>query len=138
MGVYSSRIPAEVPDRVDGVATAVVDAVFRVRKQLGAGLNEDLYKIALGMELTKRGISFAREARVAVHYDGVWIGVAIPDFLIDDCLVLEAKAVESLAPPHFAQTLTYLRFTRRPLALLVNFHAVPLGPGIRRLVPPPG
>ncbi|MFA5862779.1 MAG: GxxExxY protein [Candidatus Thermoplasmatota archaeon] len=119
------------------MATAVVDAVFQVRKQLGAGLDEDLYKTALGMELTKRHIPFVREASVPVHYDGVRIGVAVPDFLIDDCLVLEAKAVEKLVPPHFVQTLTYLRFTGRPLALLVNFHAVPLGPGIRRLVPPP-
>jgi len=99
--VYRAEIPAEVPERVDEVATGVVDAVFHVRKQLDAGLNEELYKIALGMELTKRGISFAREARVPVHYDGVRIGVAVPDFL------------------------------------LVNFHAVPRGPGIRRLVPPP-
>lgn len=131
-----SSIPPEIPESTERLATQVVDAVFQVRKQLGSGLRENLYKNALGLELTKRGIPFVREHAIEITYDGKLIGTALPDFLIGGELMLEAKAVDGLSPQDMAQALTYMRFTRYPLGLLVNFHAVPLGRGIKRLAPP--
>jgi hypothetical protein len=89
----------------------------RCNRLLGPGFLESVYKEALCVELALRDIRFARQV-----------------LLVDDSLVVELKAVESIAPIHLAQVLSYLRATRLPLGLLISFNVGVLKRGIKRVV----
>ena len=124
-----------MPARLNELAEILVDAVTEVRHVLGVGLLESTYKHALAHELELRGVRYTRESRWALSYKGVDLpGRIQPDFVIEDLIVVEAKAVEQLHPAHHAQLLTYLTQCRMPLGFLVNFHAVPMRDGILRRV----
>lgn len=111
---------------LERVATEIVDAAFKVHKALGPGLLESVYEICLARELTKRGHKVLRQVRVPIVYDGEELDADLRlDLLVDDCLVVEIKAVEQLIPLYDAQLLTYLKLTDKRLGLLINFN-VPL------------
>ena len=96
---------------------------------------ESAYQACLAYELGERGIAFDREKPMPVVYKGVRVdcGYRI-DFVVDNAVVLEIKAVEGLEPIHQAQLLTYLRLSGFEVGLLMNFNARVLKDGIRRLV----
>ena len=124
----------EPSEELDSVLASVVDAVAKVRTQLGVGLLESVYCDAFARELRKRGHMVERQRQVRVLYDGEPLdGHYSIDFVVDG-VVVEAKACAELHPTAFAQTLTYLRATGTHVGLLVNFHAVPLRTGIHRLI----
>jgi GxxExxY protein len=77
---------------------------------------------------------FERQKTIAVSYKGQRIGEGRVDFLVDDSLVVELKAVEKLLPVHQAQLLSYLKATGRRLGLLINFHEALLRQGVKRVV----
>ena len=125
----------DLPKHLEATAAQLVDVVVEVRRALGAGLFESVYVDALCHELGLRGIPWRRDFRVPLLYKGQPLGKAfVPDILVAEEIIVEAKAVESLHPTHFAQILTYLRLSGKPLGFLVNFHAVPLSNGIHRKV----
>ena len=95
---------------------------------------ESVYEEALGLELGFQGLSFARQAVIAVDYKGHPVGHARIDLLVANRLVVELKAVETLAPVHVAQVLSYLKMARLPLGLLINFNTPVLLRGVRRVV----
>ncbi|HWH09266.1 MAG TPA: GxxExxY protein [Candidatus Thermoplasmatota archaeon] len=128
------RIEPELPEDIERDAAMAVDVIGHVRKRLGGGLPERFYHRAMEMEFAARGAPVLSRPAVEVRYEGALLGEVFPDFLVGRGLVVELKAVETLHPVHEAQVLTYLAVTGRPLALLANLHAVPLGPGIRRYV----
>ncbi|MGF0069482.1 GxxExxY protein [Candidatus Spyradosoma sp. SGI.093] len=112
---------------------AIRGAVFEVYKNLGNGFLEAVYQEALEMEFEKRGIPFAAQPEIKIFYCGVEMKQRYrPDFVCFDRIVVELKAVEALAQVHTAQMINYLRATRLPLGLLVNFGAFPRAE-IRRL-----
>ena len=99
-----------------------------------SGFLESVYEEALCVEFALRGIRFARQVPVSVRYKGEPVGEARLDLLVDDSLVVELEAVESIAPIHWAQVLCYLKATRHRLGLLINFNVGVLQRGIKRVV----
>ena len=104
------------PNDVNG---QVVDAAMKVHSALGPGLLESTYQTCLLFELHRRGLRAEREVELPVVYDGVRIdcGYRI-DLLVEDLVIVEIKAVDSLAAIHQAQLLTYLKLSSRKLGLL--------------------
>jgi GxxExxY protein len=112
----------------------VIGACIEVHRVLGPGLLESAYEACLAHELTLRGLSFERQQSLPVSYKGVRLECGYRmDFVVRAELVIEVKAVERLLPVHEAQLISYLRLTRLPAGLLVNFHAETIRRGLRRL-----
>lgn len=113
----------------------VVDAAMRVHAALGPGLLESAYTACLAYELRNRRLSVLEQHPVSVVYGDATIDVGYrSDLLVEDDVIVELKAVAKLLPIHEAQVLSYLRLSRRTVALLINFHVLHLKDGIRRFV----
>jgi GxxExxY protein len=124
-----------ISQELDQVATQVVDAAFQVHSTLGPGLLESVYEVCLEHELTKRGLSVEKQVPLPVLYDNLYIEAGFKvDLLVDRCLIVELKAVETLLPVHTAQLLTYLKLSKCRLGLLINFNVPLIKDGIKRLV----
>jgi len=98
----------------------IIGAAIEVHKELGPGFQEVIYQRALARELEVAGLDFTREANVPVYYKGVHIDTRRVDFIVNNCLV-EIKARSSIQPEDFIQTLSYLKASHYPVALLINF-----------------
>jgi len=112
----------------------VIGAAIEVHRALGPGYLESVYEEALCVELGMRGMAFGRQIDVGVQYKGHLVGSGKIDILVGGALVVALKAVESLAPIHTAQVLSYLKATKCPVGLLVNFNVVVLREGIKRVI----
>ena len=124
-----------IPIQTEQAATAVVDAAFSVHSNLGPGLLESVYETCLVYELNKRNLKADRQVAVPVVYDGRQLDAGLRlDVLVDDRVVVELKAVESVLPVHTAQLLTYLKLSGHRLGLLINFNVPLIKDGIKRLV----
>ena len=119
---------------IDVIASEIVDAAFKIHKELGPGLLESAYEACLEHELKKRGFNVQRQMAQPVHYDGIVIDVGYRiDLLVGDAIIIELKAVEQLAPIHHAQLLTYLKLSGKSLGFLINFNVSLIKNGIRRI-----
>ncbi len=112
----------------------VIGAAIAVHRELGPGFLESVYESALCVELDYLGIPYSRQVVVELGYRGRPVGEGRIDLLVDGCLVVELKAVETILPIHEAQTLSYLKATGHPVGLVINFNVVALRRGIRRVV----
>ena len=120
---------------LNGVSGQIVDAAMRVHSALGPGLLESAYEGCLAHELRRRGMKVETQVGLPVVYDGAKIDVGYRlDLLVEDVVVVEVKAVETLAPIHGAQLLTYLKLSGHRLGLLINFNVPHLKDGIKRMV----
>jgi len=120
---------------LERVAAQIVDAAYKVHSTLGPGLLESVYEACLEYELKKRGLRVERQKKVMICYDGMQIDDALRmDLLVEDCVIVEIKAVETMNPVFTAQTLTYLKLTERRLAFLINFNVARIKDGIKRLI----
>lgn len=116
------------------VATAIVSAAVRIHIALGPGLMESVYERILAVELAKEGFSVTRQSSVPVMWDGAQIDDAFrADLIINNCVLVELKAVERLAKVHFKQTRTYLKVSNLRLGLLLNFGETLMRDGIHRI-----
>jgi GxxExxY protein len=121
-------------DGINGLTERVIGCAIEVHPTLGPGLLESIYRECLAMELASNQLHFECERRVPIDYKGQRVRGALKlDLLVEDCLVIELKAVEALHPVHLAQVLTYLRLTGFPAGLLLNFNVTSLRSGLRRL-----
>jgi len=93
-----------------------------------------VYEEALARELRYREVPFRRQLPIGVSYKGELIDEARLDLLVDECLIVEVKAVDQLAPIHKAQVISYLRATTLQLGLLLNFNVPQLLQGMKRIV----
>ena len=96
-------------------------AVFEVNKVLGAGFLEKVYERALMVELHQQGLKAKCQVPIKVEYKGYEVGEYFGDILVEDKVILELKAVDSLQKIHEAQVLNYLKATGYKIGLLVNF-----------------
>ncbi len=120
---------------IEQAAMHVVDASYRVHRELGPGLLETVYETCLAYELRKRGLRLERQFAVPVLYDGQRLDSALRlDLLVADSVIVEVKAVERMNPLFEAQVLTYLRLTGKRLALLINFNVQLIKDGIQRFI----
>ena len=131
---FRRREESRVDDETEALATAVIGAAIEVHKELGPGLPEHSYHLALSHELELRGIPHECEVRVPIVYKGKPVGEGWIDILVAGKLVVELKAVEALSPVHRAQVLTYLRVMKLKLGLLINFNVAILKDGIKRVI----
>ncbi|HEY2908211.1 MAG TPA: GxxExxY protein [Vicinamibacterales bacterium] len=113
----------------------ILSSAYRVHSRLGPGLLERPYRTCLAYELSNSGVSVETEKVLPVVYDGLTIefGYRI-DLLVDDTVIVEVKAVETLLPVHEAQLLSYLKLSRKRVGLLINFNVAHLRDGIRRKI----
>lgn len=100
-------------------------AAIEVHKALGPGLLESVYHKCLKNEFILRGIKFQSELLVPVNYKDIIIDTELRcDFFVEDILVVELKAVESVLPIHEAQVLTYMKLLKVPKGIMINFNSV--------------
>ena len=92
---------------LDRLASAVLGAAVEVHKSLGPGFLESVYEHAVCVELSLRGVTFRRQVSVAFEYKGHPVGEGRLDLLVDERLIVELKAVESLEPIHRVQVHTH-------------------------------
>ena len=112
---------AELDLLEEGVTRSIIGAFYEVSRNLGYGLLEQLYASALEHELRARGHAVAREVRVPVTYKGIALGWQRLDMVIDERVIVEVKATESLSPSARRQLLSYLAATRLEVGLLLHF-----------------
>lgn len=124
-----------IPAETDRTAREIVDAAIAVHRALGPGLLESVYEICLCHELSKRGLRFQHQLSLPVVYDGVRLEAGLRlDVVVEDCVIIEIKAVEKMIPLYEAQLLTYLKLTECRVGLLINFNVTLLKDGLKRLV----
>jgi len=117
------------------IARQVVDAAFKVHVTLGPGLLESVYEAALAHELRGRGLDVTRQQPIPVVYEGNQLEEGFrADLVVQGRVIVELKSVESIAPVHKKQLLTYLRLSNKRLGLLVNFGAYRIKDGVFRVV----
>ena len=120
---------------IDGLSGEVVDAAVQIHRELGPGLLESVYEMVLAGSLARRGMKVDRQRPIDIVFDGVRYDAAFRiDLLVEDSLLVEVKSVERLAPVHGKQLLTYLRLTKQPVGLLLNFSGATMKEGIKRVV----
>ncbi len=121
--------------RANRLSRQVIGASIQVHRALGPGLLESAYEECLCHELAHMGLAFERQKAMPLVYREVKLDCGFRlDLVVEQCLIVEIKAVESLLPIHTAQLLTYLRLSGVWLGLLINFNSERLHSGIKRLV----
>ena len=119
---------------IEAFTTQVIGAAITVHAALGPGLIEAVYHEAMKIELRERQIPFVSEKPIDVIYRDRLVGQSFADFLVGDVLVVDLKAVKSLAEIHTAQILHYLYAGGYVLGLLLNFHEAYMRDGIKRVI----
>jgi GxxExxY protein len=99
----------------------IIKAFFTVYNDLGYGFLEKVYENALVLELRALGLSVEQQKPISVYYRGVPVGEYFADLVVDNCVIVEMKSAEAIAPAHEAQLVNYLKATRYEVGLLLNF-----------------
>lgn len=120
---------------IEEISAIVVDTAFHIHQDIGPGLLELVYQKILVAVLREKGFTVETEVPVDFQYAGLsFSGELRIDLLINRALIVELKSVETIAPVHSKQVLTYLRLKQLPLGLLINFGASMFKNGCRRIV----
>ncbi len=117
------------------IAAKIVDAAFKIHKTVGPGLPESVYETLMAHELAKRELQFARQQMIPVVYEQIQFEEGFrADLVVESKVIVELKSVETIAPIHKKQPLTYLSLADKRLGLLINFGDVLFTSGITRVV----
>lgn len=120
---------------IDEISGDVLDLSIKLHRDLGPGLLESVYETVLAAKLARVGYAVDRQKPIDIEYDGLRFAAAFRiDLLVEGRLLVEIKSIERLNASHAKQLLTYLRLTRQPVGLLINFGGATLREGFRRLV----
>ena len=106
---------------VENLISEILDCANVVRKSLAPGYTEKVYENALMIELTKAGINAKQQSPIVVKYDGKVVGEFVADIFVENCIIIELKAVQNLNEAHQAQLVNYLTATGIDDGLLINF-----------------
>lgn len=129
-----ARRDAEAQSDLNDISGRIIDAAVYVHMKLGPGLLESVYERVLAYELEKRGLQVERQIPVPIVYDEIRFEEGFrADLVVEKAIVIELKSVETLAPVHSKQLLTYLKLMDCRLGLLLNFGAPLLKDGIKRI-----
>jgi GxxExxY protein len=124
-------------DQASAMTHDVIAAAIEVHKQMGPGLLESIYEWCLTKELGLRGYVVANQKIIVIEYKGFTREEPLRfDVLVNECLFVEVKAVETVRPIHKAQLLSYMKLLDVPLGLLINFNSLKLTDGVSRLILP--
>jgi GxxExxY protein len=123
--------------RADQWSHKAIGAAIEVHRHKGPGLLESIYERCFLRECELQAIPAVTQTRVPVEYKGLTFEEPLRlDVYIDNCLVLELKAVEQVLPIHKAQLMSYMKLLNAPIGLLINFHELKLTDGVHRLILP--
>ena len=121
--------------RENDISEKVIGCAIEVHRQLGPGLLESVYEEALCYELSKIGLSFARQKQVPIKYKDTFLATPLRlDLLVEGKVIVDNKAKSELTPIDKQQLLTYLRLSDVRLGLLINFNVPKLVDGVHRVV----
>ncbi|MFZ5494226.1 MAG: GxxExxY protein [Verrucomicrobiota bacterium] len=124
-----------VPTEFEEIASKAVNAALTVHRTLGPGLLESAYEECLAIELVANGLSVERQKTIPLVYRGRTVDAAYRiDLIVENKLLIETKAVESIHPVHRVQVATYLRLLHLPLGLLINFNVPLIKDGLHRVL----
>ena len=124
-------------EKASGLTESIIAAAIEVHRDKGPGLIESIYEWCLTKEFELRGLSCLSQKIVVITYKGFSREEPLRfDLLVEDCVLVEAKAVEKILPVHKAQLLSYMKLLDIPIGLLINFHEMRLTDGVHRLILP--
>ena len=119
----------------NSLSNKIIGSAIELHKKLGPGLLESAYENALAFDLKEIGLDVKQQIAMPFIYREIKLDIGYRlDLLIEDKVIVEIKSVESLAPVHFAQLLTYLKLSNLKLGLLINFNTKLLKDGVHRVV----
>ena len=122
-------------EKEEWLGKQIVDAAYKVHKELGPGLLEKIYEACLCHELEKKGISYKRQVELPFVYDGKQFDEGLRmDILVDGHVICELKAVETVNPVWKAQIISHLKLTKLRLGYLINFNVPFIKDGIKRYI----
>lgn len=123
-------------ERLNAIGGIILDAAITVHRELGTGLLESAYQLALKRELELRGLRVRAKVPVELVYKEVPLGKAYEiDLLVEEEVIIENKSVEVLAPIFTFQAITYLKlYHQKKLGYLINFNVQYLKDGFKRIV----
>ncbi|MBV9490279.1 MAG: GxxExxY protein [Verrucomicrobia bacterium] len=122
-------------DDEDAIGTLLLDAAFKIHRQLGPGLLESAYEAILVYELKGCGLTVRQQVLVPIVYEQLTLHQGYrADLIIEDRVIVEIKSIEFLQPVHTKQLLTYLRLARKRLGYVLNFGQYKLKDGISRVL----
>ncbi len=122
-------------EELERIAKIIVEAAFEVHRQLGPGLLEKIYEACFCYELTKRGLECRRQVEIPFFYDGLEFDEGLRvDVLVEEAVICELKAVETVNPLWQAQIISHLKLTNRRLGFLINFNVPLIKQGIKRFI----
>lgn len=118
---------------INQITEKIIGCAIEVHKNLGPGLLESAYEECLAFELQNEGLKVERQKPVPVVYKDIKLdcGYRI-DILVNDLVIIELKTVDAFNPVHEGQILTYLKFAKKSIGLLINFNVTLLKNGIKR------
>lgn len=131
------RVASSTSDRIfpaKEITEKIISCALEVHSTLGPGLLESIYESALEREFELRKVFYQRQKEIGLQYKGKEIGNHRIDYLIENQVIVELKAVDALNKIHEAQLLTYLKVMDKKIGLLINFNVEHLKQGIKRLV----
>ena len=135
MNMQPKRVFQPIAPEVEKVGKAVLDAAFKVHTALGPGLLESVYETTTAYELRKGGLTAATQVSVPIVYDNQELDSGFRlDMLVEKCVIVEVKSVETMHPVYEAQIMTYLQLSKVRLGFLINFNVKHLKDGIKRFV----
>lgn len=121
-------------DDLSRVTGEIIDAGLKVHHSLGPGLLESAYEHCLVHELQNRGLAVRRQIALPIVYEGLTLEAGYRlDILVEESVVVEVKAVDTLTKLHWAQVMTYLRLSGFRIGLLLNFNVTLFRDGVKRL-----
>jgi GxxExxY protein len=128
-------IDQERLSHLNELSSKIIGAALEVHKELGPGLLESVYEACLCHELSKQKVSFDSQVDLPIIYKGEITNKTYRvDILVENCVIVELKAVDTISPIHEAQLLTYMKLLNINLGLLINFNVDILKNGIRRKI----
>lgn len=132
---YHPKEFTPISTEFEEIGKKIVDAAYTLHKNLGPGMLEKVYEICFCHELGKRGLSYKRQIDIPIVYDGLTFNEGLRlDVLVEDKVICELKAIETVNPVWEAQVLSHLRLLNKRLGFLINFNVVNIGSGIKRFV----
>ena len=133
MNEESTTMDAAASYAHDPLTYAIIAAAIAVHTELGPGLLEHVYENAMCLEFARRGIRYEQQKRFVVRYHGVIVGEMFADLVVESSVVLELKAVRTVARIHRAQLIAYLKASGIKTGLIINFNADYVTQGVTRL-----
>ena len=124
-------------EKASELTESVIAAAIEVHRDKGPGLIESIYEWCLTKEFELRGLRCVSQKIVVITYKRFSREEPLRfDMLVEDCVLVEVKAVEKILPIHKAQLLSYMKLLDIPIGLLINFHQMKLTDGVHRLILP--